>query len=157
MYPELICYFKDYVRANHRLYPILGVRQGFCFVKGVQCKFNSWKKSTPTGRWQATYTKKATRSTSIWETRGLKIDSEYLSHLRFADDILICSNTTHELLQMLQELANERENQHSPSTATSSRVTLEHAWRDKSTSHAYFQQCHMVRIHGHSPPEQRTS
>ena len=25
--------------------------------------------------------------------------------------------------------------QHSPSTATSSRVTLEHAWRDKSTTH----------------------
>ena len=32
-----------------------------------------------------------------WETRGLKIDGEYLSHLRFADDILICANTPHEL------------------------------------------------------------
>ena len=45
-----------------------------------------------------------------WETRGLKIDGEYLSHLRFADDILICTNTPHELQQMLQELADETEN-----------------------------------------------
>ena len=36
----------------------------------------------------------------IWETGGLKIDGEYLSHLRFADDI-----------QLLQELADESENQ----------------------------------------------
>ena len=33
------------------------------------------------------------------------------------------------------------------STATSSMVTLEHAWRDKSTTHAYFQQWHMARKH----------
>ena len=46
-----------------------------------------------------------------WQTRGLKIDGEYLSHFRFADDILICANTPHELQQMLQELANESENQ----------------------------------------------
>ena len=46
-----------------------------------------------------------------WETRGLKIDGEYLSHLRFADDILICANTPHELQQMLRELADESENQ----------------------------------------------
>ena len=45
-----------------------------------------------------------------WETRGLKIDGEYLSHLRFADDILICANTPHELQQMLQELADECDN-----------------------------------------------
>ena len=32
-----------------------------------------------------------------WETGGLKIDGEYLSHLRFTDDILICANTPHEL------------------------------------------------------------
>ena len=111
-----------------------------------------------------------------WETRDLKIDREYLSHLRFADDILVCANTPHELQQMLQELVDKSENQglktnkskakvmmendtpinvesciylrqqletktktrrfkveprpdgqHSPSTATSSRVTLEHA------------------------------
>ena len=41
----------------------------------------------------------------------LKIDGEYLSHLRFPDDILICSNTPHELQQMLQELADESGNQ----------------------------------------------
>ena len=46
-----------------------------------------------------------------WETRGLKIDGENLSHLRFADDILICANTPHELQQMLRELADESENQ----------------------------------------------
>ena len=34
---------------------------------------------------------------STWETRGLKIDGEYLSHLRFADAIRICANTQHEL------------------------------------------------------------
>ena len=32
-----------------------------------------------------------------WETRGLKIDDEYLSHLRIADDILTCANTPDEL------------------------------------------------------------
>ncbi|MEG7521477.1 MAG: reverse transcriptase domain-containing protein, partial [Chromatiales bacterium] len=46
-----------------------------------------------------------------WESRGLRIDGEYLSHLRFANDILICANTPHELQQMLQELADESENQ----------------------------------------------
>ena len=51
--------------------------------------------------------KKATRSASTWETRGLKIDGEYLSHLRFADDILICADTPQRLQQMLQELADE--------------------------------------------------
>ena len=45
-----------------------------------------------------------------WETRGLKINGEYLSHLRFADDILICTNTPYELQQMPQELADESEN-----------------------------------------------
>ena len=115
----------------------------------------------------------------------MKIDGEYRSHLRFADDILICANAPHELQQILHELADESDNQglkmnksktkvmmktdqymsttlrsrtltatstwdrdtapetktktrrfkeesrpdgeHSPSTATSSRVTLEHA------------------------------
>ena len=46
-----------------------------------------------------------------WETIGLKIDGEYLSHFRFADDILICDNTPQELQQMLQELVDESENQ----------------------------------------------
>ena len=27
-----------------------------------------------------------------WESRGMKIDGEYLCHLRFADDILVCPN-----------------------------------------------------------------
>ena len=41
----------------------------------------------------------------------MKIDGEYLSHLRFADDIFISANTPHELQQMLQELADESEHQ----------------------------------------------
>ena len=45
-----------------------------------------------------------------WETSGLKTDGEYLSHLHFADGILICANTPHQLQQMLQELADESEN-----------------------------------------------
>ena len=45
------------------------------------------------------------------ETRGLKIDGEYLGHLRFADDVLICANTPQELQHILQELADEIENQ----------------------------------------------
>ena len=45
-----------------------------------------------------------------WETRGLKIEGEYLSHLRFADYIFIIANTPQELQQMLLELADESEN-----------------------------------------------
>ncbi len=45
-----------------------------------------------------------------WETRGSKIDGEYLSHLRFADHILICANTRHELQLMIQEFADGSEN-----------------------------------------------
>ena len=45
------------------------------------------------------------RLTSV--IRGLEIDGEY--HRRFA--VLICANTPHELQQMLQELADENENQ----------------------------------------------
>ena len=40
-------------------------------------------------------------------TRGLNIDGEYLSHLRFGDDIFICANTLHEVHQLLQELADK--------------------------------------------------
>ena len=39
-----------------------------------------------------------------WDTRSLKIDSEYLSYLRFADDVVICANTPLKLQQMLHEL-----------------------------------------------------
>ena len=55
------------------------------------CTSNSWRKSTPTARWQSIYTKKAIRSTSgeeyesvfqrlTWDTRRLKIDGEYFNH-----------------------------------------------------------------------------
>ena len=48
----------------------------------------------------------AIQSTDL-ETMYFRIDCEYLSHLRFANDIPICANTPHELQQMLQELADE--------------------------------------------------
>ena len=41
----------------------------------------------------------------------MKINGEYLSHLRIADDILIRANTPHELQQMLHEIADESDNQ----------------------------------------------
>ena len=37
----------------------------------------------------------------------MKIHGEFLSHLRFADDIFICRETPHELQHMLQELSDE--------------------------------------------------
>ena len=46
--------------------------------------------------------------------------------------------------------------QHTPSTATSSRVTLEPALRGKPTTHVYFQQWHKARKTGHSLTRQRT-
>jgi len=39
----------------------------------------------------------------------LKINGECLSHLRFANDILICANKPQELQQMLHEVADESE------------------------------------------------
>ena len=42
-----------------------------------------------------------------WENKGVKIDGEFLSNLRFADDIYLCTETPQELQQMLQELSNE--------------------------------------------------
>ena len=39
-----------------------------------------------------------------WENKGLKIDGEYLNHLRFADDIFLCTKPPQELEIMLQEL-----------------------------------------------------
>ncbi len=42
-----------------------------------------------------------------WENKGVKIDGEFLSNLRFADDILLCTQTPQELQQMLQELSDE--------------------------------------------------
>ena len=57
----------------------------------------------------------------IWETRGLKIDI-IDSHLRFADDILICANTPHELQQML---ANESETQGRKINMSKTKVIME--------------------------------
>ena len=42
-----------------------------------------------------------------WENKGVKIDGEFLSNLRFADDIIPCTETPQELQQMLQELSDE--------------------------------------------------
>ena len=55
----------------------------------------------------------------------MKIDGEYLSHLRFADDILISANTSHELQQMLQELADERKNQGLNKNKSKAKVMME--------------------------------
>ena len=41
----------------------------------------------------------------------MSIEGEYLSHLCFADDILIYANSPHELQLMLEDLAEECENQ----------------------------------------------
>ena len=38
----------------------------------------------------------------------MKIDGEFTSNLRFADDIFLCTETSQELHQMLQELSDER-------------------------------------------------
>ena len=43
-----------------------------------------------------------------WENKGVEIDGEFLSNLRFADDIFLCTETPQELQQMLQELSDER-------------------------------------------------
>ena len=40
----------------------------------------------------------------------MKIDGEFLSTLRFADDIFLCIETPQELQQMLQELSDEFSN-----------------------------------------------
>ena len=37
----------------------------------------------------------------------MKIDGEFLSNLRFADDIFLCTETPQELQQMIQELSDE--------------------------------------------------
>ena len=42
-----------------------------------------------------------------WENKGVKIDGEFLSNIRFADDIFLCTETPQELQQMLQELSGE--------------------------------------------------
>ncbi len=42
-----------------------------------------------------------------WENKGVKIDGELFSNLRFADDIFLCTETPQEQQQMLQELSDE--------------------------------------------------
>ena len=42
-----------------------------------------------------------------WENKGVKVDGEFLSNLRFADDIFLCTETPQELQQMLHELSDE--------------------------------------------------
>ena len=39
-----------------------------------------------------------------WEKNGIKIDSEYPSHLRFANDIIIFASSMEELQEVLHEL-----------------------------------------------------
>ncbi|KAG6448570.1 hypothetical protein O3G_MSEX005586 [Manduca sexta] len=41
-----------------------------------------------------------------WKGMGININSEYISHLRFADDIVIMAETLEELQQMLNSLAS---------------------------------------------------
>ena len=41
-----------------------------------------------------------------WQNKGVKIDGEFLSDLRFADDIFVCPETPQELQHMLQELSD---------------------------------------------------
>ena len=41
------------------------------------------------------------------ENKSMKIDVEFLSNLRFADDIFLCTETPQELQHMLQELSDE--------------------------------------------------
>lgn len=44
-----------------------------------------------------------------WETLGLNIDGRTLTHLRFADDIVLFAKTPGDLCRMLNELASESE------------------------------------------------
>ena len=39
-----------------------------------------------------------------WENEGVRIDGEYLSHLIFADDIVLIANSTSKLQEMLQDI-----------------------------------------------------
>lgn len=44
-----------------------------------------------------------------WQERGININGTFLSHLRFADDIVVFANTPEELQKCLQELTNASE------------------------------------------------
>ncbi len=58
---------------------------------------------------------------------GLKIDLEYLSYLRFAGEILIRANTSHELQQMLPELTEGSKNQGLKMSRSKTKVLMENA------------------------------
>ena len=55
----------------------------------------------------------------------METDGEYLSHLRFPDDMLTCANTPHELQQMLHELADESENHGLKMNKSKTKVMME--------------------------------
>ena len=42
-----------------------------------------------------------------WESKGINIDGEHLTHLRFADDIVLISNNAEHLQEMLNDLNRE--------------------------------------------------
>lgn len=42
-----------------------------------------------------------------WQSYGIRIDGEHLTHLRFADDILLVSHEPLELQTMMRELSEE--------------------------------------------------
>ena len=64
-------------------------------------------------------------------SRTLKATSTYM-------DIDTASKTKTKTRRFKE--ASRLDGQHSPSNATSSRVALKHVWKDKPTTHAYFQQ-----------------
>ena len=41
-----------------------------------------------------------------WESKGVKIEGQFLSNLRFAGDIFLCTETPQELQHMMQELSD---------------------------------------------------
>lgn len=45
-----------------------------------------------------------------WREKGIKIDGEYLSHLRFADDIIVFASNQLDLEEMMKELAVKSKN-----------------------------------------------
>ena len=42
-----------------------------------------------------------------WDDKGINVDGVKLNHLRFADDVVIISNSVQEAAQMLNDLATE--------------------------------------------------
>ena len=42
-----------------------------------------------------------------WDEVGIKINGEYLNHLRFADDIILFASNAEELQTRMEELSNE--------------------------------------------------